>query len=228
MSGLFDPITIGGVEVRNRTVTTAHGPRLGQARYERYLEERSRGGVGLVILPIVSALYQGSAYPRVVPAVAGPEEDAVAPRQDTPEGLAWFDAVVPRLRAQAGAVRRGGAAVFGQLNHPGANRHWENMQPAVGPSQERGEHPPNVPHQVDEREIAELVRAYGEDARRALEAGLDGIEIHAAHGYLVAQFLSPLHNRRRDAYGGSLEGRARFLEEVLDEVRRRTTPDLPI
>jgi 2,4-dienoyl-CoA reductase-like NADH-dependent reductase (Old Yellow Enzyme family) len=228
VSGLFDPIAIGGVEVRNRTVMTTHGPRLGQARYERYLEERSRGGVGLVILPIVSALYQGSAYPRVVPAVAGPEEDAVAPRQDTAEGLTWFDAVVPRLRGQAEAVRRGGATVFGQLNHPGANRHWENMQPAVGPSQERGEHPPNVPHQLDQGEIAELVLAYGEDARRALEAGLEGIEIHAAHGYLVAQFLSILHNRRRDGYGGSLEGRARFLQEVIDQVRRRTTPDLPV
>lgn len=228
MSRLFEPIALGGVRVRNRTVMTAHGPRLGQARYERYLEVRSRGGVGLVILPVVSALYLGTTYPVPVAAVPGGEEDAVAPRQDTPEGIAFFDAVVPRLRGQAEAVRRGGAAVFGQLNHPGANRHWENLQPAVAPSEVRGEHPPNVPHALDRGEIAELVRAFGEDARRAVAAGLEGIEIHAAHGYLVAQFLSPFHNRRRDGYGGSLEGRARFLEEVIDEVRRRTRPDLPI
>ena len=124
MSRLFEPIALGGVRVRNRTVMTAHGPRLGQARYERYLEVRSRGGVGLVILPVVSALYLGTTYPVPVAAVPGGEEDAVAPRQDTPEGIAFFDAVVPRLRGQAEAVRRGGAAVFGQLNHPG--------EPALG------------------------------------------------------------------------------------------------
>jgi 2,4-dienoyl-CoA reductase-like NADH-dependent reductase (Old Yellow Enzyme family) len=228
VSRLFEPIAIGSVEVRNRTLMTAHGPRLGPSRYERYLEERSRGGVGMVILPVTSALYMGSTYPAIVPPVPGGEEDAVAPHQDTPEGIAFFDAVVPRLQSQADAVRRGGAAVFAQLNHPGANRHWENMQPAVAPSEVRGDHPPNVPHVLDAGEITELVQAYGEDGRRGLEGGLDGVEIHAAHGYLVAQFLSPLHNQRQDGYGGTLERRARFLEEIIDEVRRRTRPDFPV
>ncbi len=207
---------------------TALGARFGRARHERHLEERVRGGVGLVILPVVSALHMGTTYPAPVRPVAGTEEDAVAPRQDSPAGIAHFDSVIPRLAGRAEAVRRGGAAVLGRLNHPGANRHRENPRPAVAPSQQRGEHPPNMPPALDAGGIAQLVRDYGEAARRAVTAGRPGIDIRAAHGYLIAQFRSPLPNHRHDGHGGSLGGRARFLEEVIGELRRRTRPNLVV
>src|SRR5579859_732425 len=85
-----------------------------------------------------------------------------------------------------------------------------------------------LPRMLDRVEIHALVRAYGSAARRAKAAGLDFVEIHAAHGYLITQFLSPFSNRRTDAYGGSAANRRRFLDEIIDAVRKETGPEYPV
>jgi 2,4-dienoyl-CoA reductase-like NADH-dependent reductase (Old Yellow Enzyme family)/thioredoxin reductase len=226
---LFEPIDLGRLRLPNRMMMTTHGPRLSQARYLRYLEERARGGVALVG---VNAGFGIFGYPtgtgRRIPGQAA-DFDAVAPDPTTPEGIAYYDkTVIPMLREQGEAVHRGGALCFGQLYHPGANRNMDNLQPTVAPSAVPDEHARAVPHALEVEEIAELVAVYAQGARRVREAGLDGIEIHGAHGYLVWQFLSPYTNRRDDAYGGSLENRLRFLSEVLDAVRAQVGPDFPI
>src|SRR5579859_4334384 len=85
-----------------------------------------------------------------------------------------------------------------------------------------------LPRMLDRVEIHALVRAYGSAARRAKAAGLDFVEIQAAHGYLITQFLSPFSNRRTDVYGGNIENRRRFLGEIIDAVHKETGPEYPI
>lgn len=116
------------------------------------------------------------------------------------------DGKIPGFARLAAAVHAAGPArLVAQLNHGVPD----------GPTFPEGEAP-------------RLVEAWGAAAARAREAGLDGVQIHAAHGYLVNQTLSPLTNRRTDRYGGSLENRARLLREILEEVRRRVGPDFPV
>src|SRR5262245_10000107 len=199
---LFEPIDLGRLRLRNRLMMTTHGPRLSQARYLRYLEERARGGVALVG---VNAGFGIFGYPtgtgRRIPGQAA-DFDAIAPDPTTPRGIADYDkTVIPMLREQGEAVHRGGALCFGQLYHPGANRNMDNLQPTVAPSAVPDEHARAVPHALEVEEIAALVAVYAQGARRVREAGLDAIEIHGAHGYLVWQFLSPYTNRRDDSYG---------------------------
>jgi 2,4-dienoyl-CoA reductase-like NADH-dependent reductase (Old Yellow Enzyme family) len=85
-----------------------------------------------------------------------------------------------------------------------------------------------VPRELDEAQIEDLVEAYGQAAKRVREAGFDAVQIHAAHGYLIGQFLSPASNKRQDEWGGSLENRARFLRRVAERVRRYVGPDYPV
>ncbi len=115
----------------------------------------------------------------------------------------------------------------GPLNEGDAAR-GEGPWPVVGPSAvPMGEGYP-VPHALADREIGGIVHAYGESARRARDAGFEMLEIHAAHGYLIHQFLSSVANRRDDAYGGDFERRQRFALEVLDNVRRHWPDRLPL
>jgi 2,4-dienoyl-CoA reductase-like NADH-dependent reductase (Old Yellow Enzyme family) len=99
--------------------------------------------------------------------------------------------------------------------------------PAVGPSVLEGERMPACREMTTE-EIADVVTAFASGALRAQKAGFDGVQIHAAHGYLLSQFLSPYFNKRRDAYGGSIENRARFVLEVLGGVRQATGKTFPV
>lgn len=222
---LFQPIQLGPVQVRNRVMMTTHGPRLPLGRYLRYLEERARGGIGLIGISAGLGVYNEPTGPgRFLPAYA-PDLDAVLPDPTTPEGIAYYDdTVIPALRKQAEAVHRHGAACVGQVLHLGAAKHQDNYRPAVAPSAVVDEYDRHVPHELDEEEIAHLVAAFGHAARRVKEAGMDGVEVHGAHGYLFQQFLSPLTNLRTDGYGGSLERRLRFLIEVLDAIRVRVGP----
>jgi 2,4-dienoyl-CoA reductase-like NADH-dependent reductase (Old Yellow Enzyme family) len=81
---------------------------------------------------------------------------------------------------------------------------------------------------MDDEEIADTVRHYGLSAANMRDAGIDGIELSAGHGYLICQFLSPLTNQRTDRYGGSVENRARFLREIVEEIRRQVGSDYPV
>jgi 2,4-dienoyl-CoA reductase-like NADH-dependent reductase (Old Yellow Enzyme family) len=233
---LRQPIALGNLTIPNRIMFTTHGPRLSQPRYLRYLEERARGGVGLMGFNLGPLGLMQFPFGPGRPSVASVADlDAVPYHPLTGEGRAYYDSLVPSYRAWADAVHAHGAKCVGQLYHAGAAQHSDIFQPTVAPSSVADEYEHHNPHALTGEEIADLVEAYALCARRAVAAGYDGVELHAAHGYLPHQFLSPLFNRRTDRYGGSLGNRMRFLLEILRAVRdavggllvgvRLTTPD---
>ncbi|EPX81867.1 NAD(P)-binding protein [Salipiger mucosus] len=209
---LFEPITINGCRIRNRIVMTGHGtgmPTDGTPndRMVAYYAERARGEVGLIML--------------------GTQQ--VHPSSPGITGLLtnYDDRIVPGLARVARAVQAEGGRIFGYLGHMGmatSARPVALWSASADYEQKYGE----VAHAMTAGEIAELVAAFAAAARRNLEAGLDGIEVHCGHGLLLNQFLSPLTNHRTDAYGGSVENRTRFPREVLAAVRAEIGPDVPL
>jgi 2,4-dienoyl-CoA reductase-like NADH-dependent reductase (Old Yellow Enzyme family) len=134
-------------------------------------------------------------------------------------------AVVPALRAWAGAAREGGTPLLLQLNHAGRQTNRYSSGRPLAPSEVAGVHVLGLfarPRALTEEGIADVVARFAAGATRAREAGFDGVQVHAAHGYLLAQFLSPLTNLRTDRWGGGLPGRARLLLEVVAAVRAAT------
>lgn len=221
MSRLAEPITLGSHTLANRFVMTPHVGRLPTKRFLRYLQERVAGGVGMVILPVGHATFMHRMYPDWID--GGPQDefdfDMLPPDQSTPEGAAYFDKFTPLYQAQANIVHAAKGIFIGQIHHPGPEQTWDGFQPAVAASPVRGRNVAQIPHALTPEEIAHLVRNYALTATRVRGAGADGIEIHAAHGYLLNQFLSPVTNQRSDAYGGTLENRLRLLREILQAVR---------
>ena len=142
----------------------------------------------------------------------------------------WDEAVRDSLRTRADAVHRHGAAMIGQLIHlgreaPGGLTEGIPLAPSALPSPRSLV----VPHAMTSADIREIVEAFGRSAANYEAAGIDGAEVHAAHGYLVAQFLSPQSNRRLDAYRGDTpEGRTRFLVEIVEEIRSRCGSDFVV
>jgi 2,4-dienoyl-CoA reductase-like NADH-dependent reductase (Old Yellow Enzyme family) len=152
----------------------------------------------------------------------------------SPEGKASLrqlgvhdDAMVDGLTKLAESIHAKGTPVCIQINHAGreGSRAVSGLEP-VAPSPIPSDSSSAVPRELTGDEIQNLVRLYGEAARRAKEAGFDAVEVHGAHGYLLNQFTSPLSNRRNDEYGGSLERRIRFPLEAVAEVRRVVGSDL--
>ncbi|MDO5058660.1 MAG: NADH:flavin oxidoreductase/NADH oxidase family protein [Neisseria sp.] len=142
------------------------------------------------------------------------------------------DADLPLLTRWAQAGRSGGALLLMQLNHPGKQSPKDINPAPVAPSAVplSGNVAAffNPPRALSEDEILDLIKRFGNTAAVAEHAGFSGVQIHAAHGYLISQFLSPHHNRRDDRWGGSLENRMRFLLEIYREIRRRTAPGFTV
>ena len=129
----------------------------------------------------------------------------------------------------AKAAQAGGAQVWMQLNHPGrqtyanlGGKRWAPSAVALDLGKHSGRFA--MPKAMDEQDISQLIQRFADSARLAEQAGFDGVQIHAAHGYLLAQFLSPLSNQRNDRWGGSLANRARLLCEVIRAVRAQVSP----
>ncbi|HSP96413.1 MAG TPA: FAD-dependent oxidoreductase [Candidatus Dormibacteraeota bacterium] len=208
---LFTPLRIGPREARNRIVFGAHftmfsepNPVCGEpgyfgARLGRYLADRARGGVGVVIA--------GQAQVHPTTAYQMPNN-----------ACAWRPEAVPHFRAVTDAVHGHGALAFLQLAHNGGVNQgpWSKL-PAWAPSAVANSLEPPKP--MEAADIAAVIAGFADSARHAAAGGFDGIELHAAHGYLLHEFLSPRSNRRDDAYGGSLENRLRLTVEVLAAVR---------
>jgi 2,4-dienoyl-CoA reductase-like NADH-dependent reductase (Old Yellow Enzyme family)/thioredoxin reductase len=224
---LFEPLSIGNFTVRNRIVNTAHGTTLGDERDVRYLQERARGGAGLLGVHSSVGIYSYAigAGPRTT----APDWDAKALSPVSAEGIAHYDDVaIPWLRRRADAVHAEGGACFAQMDHPGAGRHNANVGPLLAPSAVQDPYEARMPHPLRDEEIEELVWAYAHGVRRAQEGGMDAAEIHGAHGYLVNEFLSPYANRRDDRWGGSRENRVRFPLSIIEAARTMVGPDFPI
>ncbi|ASQ91204.1 alkene reductase [Prosthecochloris sp. GSB1] len=212
MSLLFSPATLGALSLRNRVVmapmTRSRAPgNLPNGLMAEYYSQRATAG--LVITEGTSPSPNGLGYPRI-PGIFSAQQV---------EG--W--SIVTR------AVHSEGGKIFLQIMHCGRIAHPANMPRGarvVAPSAVRasgemytdggGMKPYPVPEAMTIRDIGETVREYVQAARNAVAAGFDGVEVHGANGYLIEQFIRPNTNRRNDAYGGSIENRARFMLEVLD------------
>ena len=200
---LFQALPIGNCTVANRIVRTAHSTGMTGEDLIAYHEERARGGVGLAILEI-AGVHPSSANALPV----------------------YTDRVLPFYEELARRLHVHGTKVFQQLWHGGAayGRAGQPMSASAVPNPAINV----VPRSMTTAMIDEQVGAFAAAARRCRDGGLDGVELHAAHGYLLGQFLSPATNRRDDDYGGSTQKRVRFLAEVLAAVRAEVGPGFPV
>ena len=214
MSKLFETTTLNGMTLKNRFVrsATAEGMATDDGectpRLTKLMVELAEGGVGLIIT--------GHAY--------------VTERgQATPWQLGIYDdKLIPGLRTMTDAVHQRDGRIVVQLAHSGilANPKLTGDAP-LGPSAIEGLDEV-VSQEMTLEDINATVEAFSNAAERAREAGFDGVQIHAAHSYLLSQFLSPTFNVRDDAYGGSIENRARIIVEVVRAIRKRVGQDYPL
>jgi len=211
---LFEPIRLNQVTMRNRIVSTAHAEVYAEdggpaERYIRYYEEKAKGGVGLAICGGSSTV-----------------------SKDSPSK--WWssvnlsrDQVVEPLAKLAEVMHKHGAKIMIQATHMGRRNAWHGFDwpHLVSPSGIREPVHRGNAKIIEIEEMRRIVRDFGRAAKRVKDAGLDGIEISAAHQQLIDQFWSPRVNHRTDEYGGSLENRLRFGIEVLNEVRAQVGKD---
>ena len=213
---LFEPITLGARTIRNRIVSSGHDTVLDDHGaigddLVAYHEARAQGGCGLIVLQ-VSGVHETARYTNHVL-------------------MATDDSSIPGYRAVAEAVHRHGATIFAQLFHPGREvmDGERGMAPrAVAPSDTPQERFKVVPEALSTEVIKEIIAGYASAAKRITDAGIDGVEIVASHGYLPIQFFNPRVNTRTDEYGGSPASRRRFLAEVVAGVRAAVGPDVVV
>jgi 2,4-dienoyl-CoA reductase-like NADH-dependent reductase (Old Yellow Enzyme family) len=225
---LFEPLTIGPLVIKNRIMMTPNGPHLDHRRYVRYTEERARGGAGLLGVTAGAGLFHYPTSPGWFDPRFQGDFDMVWPDPLSADGRRFYDETyIPQFRELAEAGHRHGAHVVGQLHYHGASRSFDDLQVAMGPSDTLDEHLPEVPRVMDPVDLERLRDAYVNASLRVMRSGMDMVEVHAAHGYLMQQFLSPITNTRKDRYGGSLENRMRYLAEVIEAVKA-AVGDFPV
>lgn len=213
---IFEPLTIRRMTMKNRVMMTPMGTNYaGQngeinEKHIKYYEQRAKGGTGLIMVENAS--------------VSSPEGS-----NGTTQLRIDHDSYIPGLYNLTETVHKYGTCIGIQINHAGASAMSSRtgMQPVSAsniPSKDGGE----IPRPLEVEEIYDIVKKYGEAAKRAQIAGFDAVEIHAGHSYLLCQFLSPVYNKRTDEFGGCPENRARFARLVLEEVRKQVGPFFPI
>jgi 2,4-dienoyl-CoA reductase-like NADH-dependent reductase (Old Yellow Enzyme family) len=216
MSLLFSPMKIGNVELPNRFVCSATHEAMAKKTGEvsdellRRYEKLANGGVGLSITGLMYVHVSGRGYKNQT-------------------GI-HDDSMIPGLKKLVDTVHQAAGKIAFQIAHCGrqTTKHMIGQTP-LAPSS-RGRDPMYFvkPKEMTELEITEIVKAFGTAARRAVEAGADGIQLHAAHGYLISEFLSPFFNIRTDSWGGSDENRFRFLKEIYQEVKKVVPGGYPV
>lgn len=202
---LFTPGKIGPLTLRNRTIRSAAFESMcpGNKPSKELLDYHhsvAAGGIGMTTVAYAAVTRSGLSFDRQL----------------------WMrPEIVPGLRELTDAVHREGAAVSIQLGHCGNMSHKAICgETPVGASTGFNLYSPTFVRGLRKDELAPMARAYGDSVRLAREAGFDAVEIHAGHGYLISQFLSPYTNHRKDEFGGSLENRMRFMDMVMDEVMK--------
>jgi 2,4-dienoyl-CoA reductase-like NADH-dependent reductase (Old Yellow Enzyme family) len=231
---------IGQLELRNRIVMTPMGSNLSEAnghcgeRIQAYYEARARGGAGMLIVGVASIAWPSGA--------CNPNQVAIS-----------CDEFLPGLRALASRIKLHGCRAAVQLQHAGKvavcdiaagrpmlvpsvpDKSRDEMSAALTPVEmsafvkSYSKKGAKAGYKVADRDdIRELIEHFAEAAERARRAGFDGVELHAGHGYILSEFLSPSINRRDDEYGGCLENRARLLVDVIEAVKIRAGSDFPV
>ena len=214
MSILFSSGKIGRLELPNRLVRSATAERMAddngrpRPQLKKLYEELARGGVGLIITGHMYVHPSGKAHEEMT-------------------GI-YSDDLVPDLAELAQAVHAGGGLVVTQINHGGMFYDKETVDDPIAPSAVDNTSGKQTAREMSREEIKIMIDAYGQAARRAKEAGFDGVQIHGAHGYLISQFLSPVVNLRKDEWGGDIHTRMKFLIEVYSSIRKQVGNDFPV
>ncbi len=212
---LFQPLKIRGLTLKNRVMSTSHASGMDDdnmpaTRYQRYHEEKAKGGLALT-------MFGGSSN-------IAPDSPSVFRQLNV-----GTDAVIPHFQRFSERIHQHGTALMCQITHLGRRGDAQDGEwlPTIAPSAVREDLHRNFPREMDQYDIDRVIKAYGQAARRCAEGGLDGLETLAS-GHLIGQFFSPMTNFRTDGYGGSLENRARFALMVHEEIRRQVGDDFVV
>lgn len=212
---LFSPIRIGNMEISNRFVVPPMGTNLANPdgsvsqEFIDYWEARAKGGWGLLIVEVTAVDPLGKAIP-FQPGI-------------------WDDSFIPGLKKLTDIVHSFGVKIAVQLHHAGRQTSSQIIgEQPVAPSPIPCIVSKEMPRELSIDEIYDLIEKFGDAALRARKAGFDAVEIHGAHGYLIAQFMSPHSNKRVDKFGGSLHNRMRFPNEIIKNIRRKVGGSYPV
>jgi 2,4-dienoyl-CoA reductase-like NADH-dependent reductase (Old Yellow Enzyme family)/thioredoxin reductase len=216
---MFDQLlqkgNIGKLALKNRMIMPAMGSSHGEAdgkagaKLVEYYAARARGGFGLIITEFTCIDPVGRALPGQL--------------------MIDSDDAIPGFQKLTERVHREGAKIFIQIQHSGRQTisHFTGAQP-VAPSPVPCPVNRELPRELTTEEVYAVISKFGDAALRARKAGFDGVEIHGAHGYLVAQFLSSYSNKRTDEFGGDLTGRSKFAIEVIRDIKEKCGRDFPV
>lgn len=210
---LFTPVQLGPITLRNRSIRSAAFENMciqnkpSEALFDYHLQV-AKGGVGMTTVAYAAVNRSGLSF----------------------KGQLWMrEEIVPELKKLTDALHQEGAKASIQLGHCGNMTHFYTCgQIPVGASTGFNLYSPTIVRALKKREIEELVKDFGQAVRLSQQAGFDCVEIHAGHGYLISQFLSPYTNKRKDEYGGSLENRMRFMKMVMAEVMQVAGNDMAV
>jgi 2,4-dienoyl-CoA reductase-like NADH-dependent reductase (Old Yellow Enzyme family)/thioredoxin reductase len=214
---LFEPGKMGKVVLKNRIIMapcgTHYSSHYGVVTDQQlaYYGERAKGGAGVIVT-------EGASTRK-------------PPRGKPGRILVNEDKFIPGLKKLADVIHDGGAkAVMQMSSHQGSMDEVDPASPSGIPHPYAGWSTsiPKKARIITVADMQELIEEYGEAARRIMEAGFDGVMIHGANGYLACELLSRVFNKRTDAYGGDLKGRAKYLLDMMAETRRKTSPDFPV
>lgn len=214
-SKLYTPLKVGNVTLKNRVgmapMTLGYEAKDGSISPEAtdFWRERAKGGVGMIVVDAVTV-------------------DPKVPYLGYTMTLG-DDRLIPSFKEFTDEMHKYDTKVFPQIMHPGPESiSWTFGVKPVGPSNYFNGFGKEV-RELSIKEIEEIIEMFGDATKRAKEAGCDGIQLHCAHAYMLAgSFLSPLRNKRTDKYGGSLDGRARFVMEVIENIKQKVGDDFPI
>lgn len=212
---LFQPIQIGNMQLKNRLVVpamstlTAAEDGAATEQFIAYHERKAQGGWGLIITEYYGVAPHVGFFPRML-------------------GI-WNDELVESHKKLTERVHAAGAKIAAQISHSGRETYIEvTDKNLVAPSPYMDVDGKEKPRELTVEEIHTIIGQYGDTAYNLKRAGFDAVEIYAAHGYLVSEFLSKYANRRTDEYGGCLENRMRFLLEIIADVKKKVGPDFPV
>ena len=212
-SKLFTPCSIGPLTLRNRTIRSAAfesmcpGNRPSKELFDYHVSV-AHGGVGMTTVAYAAVTRSGLSFDRQL----------------------WMrEEILPELKKLTDAVHREGAAASIQLGHCGNMSHKKICgETPVGASTGFNLYSPTFVRGLRKDELRPMAKKFGDAVRMSRQAGFDAVEIHAGHGYLISQFLSPYTNHRKDEFGGSLECRMRFMDMVMEEVMEAAGTDMAV
>lgn len=216
LKSLFDETNLAGIPVKNRLVRSATYEGMADAeghltdKLFKLYEDLAKGEVGTIITSLVAV----SSSEKWIPWQLGIDKDLY----------------IDEYKKLTDMIHSYGAKVIMQLAAVGSQTKEENQpkRPMWGPSAVKDLGYGNMAEEISEKEILALEDEFAEAALRAKKAGFDGVQLHAAHGYLISKFLTPYYNLRTDQYGGGIENRSRFLVEIFKKIREKVGAEYPV